>query len=138
MTVRLRPHHLLCMLTFSGHGYTPAFTANMRAIMDRLGKGEAIVIVAGPDDICAPLLSEPAPHCHDEDVTARDQVAAQEAGALLAVAIRPGTRLALTPTQIRELRKGFAEGRIRTGCAGCQWEDLCTGVAGRSYAGAQL
>ncbi|WP_333682865.1 DUF1284 domain-containing protein [Pontibaca methylaminivorans] len=138
MTVRLRPHHLLCMLTFSGQGYTPAFTANMRAIMDRLGKGEEILIVTGPDDICAPLLSEPAPHCHDGDVTARDQVAAQEAGALLAVAVRPGTRLALTPAQIGQLREGFADGQIRRGCTGCQWEELCTNVAARSYAGAQL
>ena len=36
MTVRLRAHHLLCMLTYVGKGYTAAFTANYDRIVERL------------------------------------------------------------------------------------------------------
>ncbi len=56
MTVRLRGHHLLCMLTFVGKGYSPAFVENYDRIAGRLSEGEDILLVDGPDDICAPLL----------------------------------------------------------------------------------
>ena len=32
----LRPHHLLCMQKFSGHGYSLAFTAHMTALLHDL------------------------------------------------------------------------------------------------------
>ena len=50
MTVRLRPHHLLCLLTYVGKGYSPAFTANYDAIAMRIEQGEELLIVSGPDD----------------------------------------------------------------------------------------
>jgi hypothetical protein len=62
MTVRLRGHHLLCLLTFVGKGYTPAFTANYRRIVARLNEGAAVELVDGPDDICAPMLAEAEHH----------------------------------------------------------------------------
>ena len=65
MTVRLRPHHLLCVLTHVGRGYSPAFTANMSKIAQRLGAGEDIELVARPDDICAPLLTDPDRFCRE-------------------------------------------------------------------------
>ena len=39
MTVRLRAHHLLCLLTYVGKGYSPAFTANYDKVVRRLGEG---------------------------------------------------------------------------------------------------
>ncbi len=46
--VRLRPHHLLCMLTFIGEGYSPAFVAAYRGLVARLGAGATIEIVPAP------------------------------------------------------------------------------------------
>ncbi|TJU92322.1 MAG: DUF1284 domain-containing protein, partial [Mesorhizobium sp.] len=66
MTVRLRAHHLLCLLTYVGKGYSPAFTANYDKVVKRLGEGEAVLIVSGPDAICAPMLDEREPHCLGE------------------------------------------------------------------------
>ncbi|OWU61413.1 2Fe-2S ferredoxin, partial [Staphylococcus aureus] len=40
MTIRLRGHHLLCMLTYVGKGYSPAFVENYDAMAGRLGRGE--------------------------------------------------------------------------------------------------
>lgn len=34
--VRLRPHHLLCMQTFVGNGYSEAFVENMKQVLARL------------------------------------------------------------------------------------------------------
>jgi len=30
--MNLRPHHLLCIQKFTGHGYSPSFTAHMHAL----------------------------------------------------------------------------------------------------------
>ncbi len=61
MTVRLRAHHLLCMLTYVGKGYSPAFVENYEVIAARLSAGEEIELVAGPDDICGPLTADQRP-----------------------------------------------------------------------------
>src|SRR5260221_2372058 len=81
--IRLRPHHLLCMLTYAGRGYTPRFTSGMDDLMRRLGSGEEITLIDGPDDICRPWLDEAdsnaeirAPHCHEDRIGRRDNRAA--------------------------------------------------------------
>ena len=134
MTVRLRPHHLLCVLTYVGKGYSPAFTANLTAIAERLAAGEAIEIVEGPDDVCAPLLDDPDPHCRRRRVSDRDRAAAGEIGGLLARPIAAGTRMTLGERRVRQLRAAFSEGRIRRACGGCEWQDLCGAVAAGGFA----
>lgn len=138
MTLRLRPHHLLCLLTYVGKGYGAAFVRNYDRVAARIAGGEAIEIVAGPDDICAPLLGGDDRHCLKDSVNERDRQAARDIGALLCCDIVPGGRLLLTPQWIAVLRAAFAEGRIRAACTGCQWHDLCTRVAGDGYAGVRL
>ena len=139
MTVRLRPHHLLCLLSYSGRGYSPAFSANMTRIAGRLGAGERIEIVEGPDDICAPLLNEADPHCRRAGAAERDRMAARDLGRLPgAPAARPGAGLVFAPGLVRRLRAAFASGRIRTACAGCEWIDLCGAIAAGGFDGAVL
>ncbi len=139
MTVRLRGHHLLCLLTYVGEGYTPAFVAQADALAARIGSGEGVEIVAGPDDLCAPRLAlEPAHHCFTEDVARRDAEALREAGRLLGRDLKPGARLALSPAEVGRMRRAFAEGRIRGACADCSWRGLCDGVAQGGFAGGKL
>lgn len=138
MTVRLRPHHLLCMLTYVGAGYSPAFTANMDRVVARIGRREPVEIVAGPDAICAPICGSRAAHCHRPKVRLRDRRAAVAATKLLGTEIRPGTRLTLGPREIAKLRRAFASGRARAACTGCPWSALCTSVAGRAWRDARL
>jgi hypothetical protein len=138
MTVRLRAHHLLCMLTYVGKGYSPAFVENYEAIAARLSAGEDIVIVDGPDDICAPLLCGAQPHCLGESVTERDRNAAQAVATLLAMPVAAGTRLKPSASLLLRLRRAFAEGDIRAACAGCEWSGLCDTVAAEGYAKARI
>jgi hypothetical protein len=128
MTIRLRPHHMLCLLTYVGKGYTPGFAANYNALSLRLSQGEEIEIVAGPDDICAPLLGEAAPHCWRDSVIARDQAAAKSLQSL-GLNIAPGKTLKLDGPTLAHLRDAFAQGIIRPACAGCEWNDLCSTIA---------
>jgi len=134
MTVRLRPHHLLCMLTFSGEGYTPAFVDNFARVLKRLNAGEAIEVVDGIDDICQPMLGETYPHCHQYSVTMRDRDARQDIGNLLG---QPVDGLRHLPNLVT-LRRAFADGETRRGCQGCEWFGLCSDIASLGFRTAHL
>lgn len=133
MTVRLRSHHLLCVLTYVGKGYSAAFIANYDGIAERLRRGEDILIVSGPDDICAPLLGEPEPHCLRESAAERDRLAARDVEQLLARPIRVGARLSLDAAALARMRAAFSAGLTREACQGCEWAGLCTTVAINTY-----
>jgi hypothetical protein len=136
MTIRLRPHHLLCLLTYVGKGYSADFTRNYDAIAGRLSAGETIRIVDGPDDICAPLLDDPATHCRNESVIERDRKAADDVGRLLGPCIEPGVTMEIGPELLLASRTAFRLGQTRAACAGCEWSHLCTAIASDGFVGA--
>jgi len=137
MTIRLRPHHLLCLLTYIGKGYTPAFTANYDVVVARLNAGDDVLVVDGPDDICAPMLNE-GHHCFNASITQRDAQAAADVEGLLGVRIVAGARLTLDLATVRLLREGFASGSTRQACTACQWTALCTDIARRDFPAVRL
>lgn len=143
MTVRLRGHHLLCMLTYVGKGYTPAFSANFDRIARRLSEGEDVLLVQGPDDICAPMAFACGAHCPSDSVRRRDGEALAAAGRVLGLVLQPGGRFCLTSPMVACMRLAFAAARageagLRRACGGCEWADLCTDIAGSGYPGARL
>jgi hypothetical protein len=123
-------------MTYIGRGYTPAFTENYDSIVTRLGAGEAIELVDGPDDICGPLLGVANTHCHNASVRERDRLAR------LAVSKRLGLDnldgLVLAKPTLAELRTAFRAGSTRAACTGCEWSTLCDSVADQSFAGVRL
>lgn len=138
MTVRLRAHHLLCLLTYSGKGYSSAFTTNLNAVADRIQLGEEIIVVSAVDDVCAPLLAESDVHCHRESVMRRDDVAAAELSAIFGYSIRPGTVFRMDGELITTMRDAFIAGVTRRACSGCEWFRLCSITAAAHYVGARL
>jgi hypothetical protein len=138
MTLRLRAHHLLCMLTYAGDGYSRAFTANFDAIVAQIAAGEDVLIVAGPDDLCAPLLDAPDAHCLRESVRERDSLAACDLSKLLGINVCEGQRLTLGSSELQSMHKAFVSGETRAACLGCEWHGLCTAVARRGFRDAKL
>ncbi|WP_295813807.1 DUF1284 domain-containing protein [uncultured Nitratireductor sp.] len=139
MTVRLRAHHLLCMLTYVGRGYSPAFTANYDRIVERLNSGEPVLVIEGPDDICSPLLNEEArPHCLSARVRERDARAAIALTRWLDDPVEAGRRLRPHRKLLERMRTAFAGGKTRQACLGCEWRSLCSSVAANGYAGTLL
>ncbi|MGT2467926.1 DUF1284 domain-containing protein [Mesorhizobium atlanticum] len=133
MTVRLRAHHLLCLLTYVGKGYSPAFVANYDVVVERLAGGVDILIVSGPDDVCAPLLNEGEPHCLGESAARRDEAAAQDVADLLGRPLVAGARLELDPSTLARMREAFSSGFTRKACPGCEWFELCGAVAADGF-----
>jgi len=136
VSVRVRPHHLLCMLTFVGEGYSPAFVANFGRVLERIGAGEPVELVDRPDDICAPLRDTEDAHCVEPAVRRRDEEALRR----LTGPGRPfaDARPLLDRAAIAALREQFATGAIRSACAGCSWFGLCSDIAAAGYAGVRL
>jgi len=138
MTVQLRPHHLLCLLTYVGKGYTPDFVVNYDLIAKRLSSGEEIEVIDGPDDVCQPLLCEKEPHCWRESVRRRDAQAALDVGKLLGMEIGAGTRIGLDAALLLRMRTAYAQGVTQEACRGCEWSDLCHKTAIEGYRGVRI
>ncbi|MBT0569179.1 DUF1284 domain-containing protein [Curvibacter sp. CHRR-16] len=134
--VRLRGHHLLCLLTYIGKGYTPRFTAHFNRVLARIQAGEEVQLVSGPDDICQPMLGEPSCHCHEARIDHRDHLAWQAVQAALPTARAEGWHL--NAEAVHTLRQAFADGRLRVGCYDCEWSKLCDGIAANGFAGVRL
>lgn len=137
--VRLRGHHLLCILTFAGRGYSPAFVDAMAEIVDRLAAGEPVEIVDGPDDICAAHVLESAdPHCLLARPFHRDALALADVGRVFGLDLRAGYCFTPPPGWLAAMQRAFAAGTIRSACAGCPWDAFCSEIAEADYAAARL
>ncbi|MEP4766996.1 MAG: DUF1284 domain-containing protein [Roseibium sp.] len=138
MTVSIRPHHLLCMLTYMGKGYSPEFVSGFSKIIRRLNSGEAISLITGPDEICQPMLNAVDCHCHNDSVCERDKTALQEIGTLLIGKQLSLGQLLIASSHLPILRQAFQSGDIRTACNGCEWFDLCSKVAQNDFRGCRF
>ncbi|AZN42157.1 DUF1284 domain-containing protein [Paenibacillus albus] len=75
MEIRLRGHHLLCLLGFRGMGYSAKFSANMRLVYNELREQPQtlITIIGGPDDLCACFPKDAEQHCENRSVYEHDK-----------------------------------------------------------------
>ncbi|MDR3425781.1 MAG: DUF1284 domain-containing protein [Alphaproteobacteria bacterium] len=143
-TVKLRAHHLLCLLTYIGKGYTQAFVKNFDALVDRINRGAAIEIVSGCDDICAALHDANGPvcdsgqHCLESKAVKRDQIARTAIAAALNLPLQTGSVLHWDATQYQILRSLFANGILRQACLSCPWQELCASVASEDFSGVRM
>ena len=126
-TIKLRGHHLLCLLGYRGKGYSDAFCANMTEIYEtlRLHPETRIEVIEGPDDICQAFPKDQHPHCHDGSIYLKDTE----------VAARLGLGVGETDSWsnvCERVNRSVQPEDIRTICANCRWEPygLCKeGVA---------
>lgn len=140
MPVRLRGHHFLCVLTYRGEGYTPAFVANMTTRVEAIRAGAPVLLTEGPDDICNGFTDACRAMC-DHDCTARE-TASMDRLAHEAVAKVLGRDLiaeaSLTADEIAMLRQAYKQKTIRAACADCSWKSFCDEIADRDFVGTIL
>jgi hypothetical protein len=115
--VRLRPHHLLCLVAFQGEGYSPGFIERTRALQRALVTGGTVIeLVRGPDDLCdgCPELKE---ECISDAPDSGVERLDRAASALLGV---PSGRHRAEDL-LRALNDAFTPERGYGVCAGCSW-----------------
>lgn len=140
MPVRLRGHHFLCILTYRGYGYTPAFVENMTEIVADIGRGRPVRLTYGADDICGALKEEDRRACNHDcgkaETMELDRLAVEEVGGLLAMDI--GGSLRIDRSMVARLRSAFASRSIRSACRQCPWSEFCDGIAAQGFTGTKL
>jgi len=143
--VKLRGHHLLCILNYGGAGYTPEFIENMSSVVERINQGAAIQIVSGIDDICAVLRQggavacAHARTCRAQRVKHRDEIALQSVTRALSMPkLKIGSLVRFTKKEVTKLRRFFALNAIRNACTGCEWHARCSERAESNFVGAKL
>lgn len=125
-TLKLRPHHLLCLQKYTGHGYNETFTSQMNDVIHILQKDPdtKIELVKGRDLLCCACPNDHESICQSEEkVCFMDEKVIQicqmyygETG--------PWSRLS------KEAAGIFLPGVFDTVCGACEWNQLCKDTKG--------
>ena len=131
--LKIRGHHLLCLLGFRGRGYSPAFVAAMRRVSeDFRNKPDApIVLVTRCDIICASC-----PHIGQDECRKSPDAASRIQDKDTAILKKLGFRAdsQTTPGEAWEkVKERFTPGDITTMCGRCQWLELGYCVEGLTH-----
>lgn len=125
--VRLRGHHLGCILGFAGHGYDPNFSSHLAEVAAacRDEPASPVLVVRGPDEVCLPC-----PHLRDgrcaRSPGADERVRAHDDAFLQALGIAPGELVSLPALRGRLESDSRARSLLLDACTTCPWTGVCT------------
>lgn len=136
--IRLRAHHLLCSLTFTGRGYSRAFERDFKEVIERIRQDETIEIVSGPDEICVSVKECAGSHCYEDRIAERDRLALLDISVSLGITLDVGSVIKPRDLFHERFRHAYKEREVRSACFDCQWTDVCDTVVRNKFAKAQL
>ena len=124
MEVRLRGHHLLCILGFRGKGYSPEFVENMARVVGRirLKKDTPIRVRLKADDICRPCPFRRSERCTRKPDAER-RVQAHDAEVMARLGIPAGAVLPWAEVEAR-IAAHIAAEDLHQICPTCPWLPL--------------
>ena len=115
--LHLRPHHLLCLQTFVGRGYSEEFVEHMTLVKRQLTANPLtpITLVSGADDLCAHCPNCVDGQCTSEKPALFDRLVEEKLWRnTLSKLIGIPESLCIT------------EDLIAACCPGCEWRGLCS------------
>lgn len=123
--MNIRPHHLLCIQKFTGHGYNPDFTARMDSIVSELSKhpDTGIIVAQGCDDVC-----EACPNKINGVCTSLEKVTFMDSAVLKLCNLTYGEEIPWTTAVGKAWERIFETEEFNNICAFCQWFQLCRGT----------
>lgn len=120
-TIKLRPHHLLCMQFFVGHGYNQEFVNNLADIINKINKENCLIkIVNDNDDVCKYCPNIVSGICKDID-----KVKVYDENVLKL------TSLDYKTYNYDEIRKAILDNivtaniKLNSVCKSCCWINIC-------------
>lgn len=113
--MQIRPHHILCIGNYVGHGYSEEFTANMDVISKRVKVGEPFVLTEGADDLCSAC-----PFCSDGQCTTKEKTDRYDKAVIGIYGLEYGREYTY-----EEFDK---PGVFYNVCSDCEWFELCKKV----------
>ena len=120
--MNLRPHHLLCIQKFTGHGYNADFTAHMKSIVSELtdDSNARITVVQGCDDLC-----EMCPNNICGSCTSLEKVTLMDNAVLGACNLTYGDNISWIELARKAQKQIFETVEFNNICTCCQWFELC-------------
>lgn len=140
--IRLRGHHLICLLSFVGKGYGRAFVENFVGVAKEISAGQNnIQIVDCADDICRAPNKEPcrqAEACQrrGDEILRADELALSliNQSAIVFPLLQPFTSLQFSHRIVQQLREAMASGKFLPLCSPCPWwEGVCKSVVENKF-----
>lgn len=120
--MRLRPHHLLCIQKYSGHGYDEDFTGHMNTLVSELREhpNTPITVAQGCDDLCGMC-----PNNQDGVCASLEKVAFMDSAVLGICGLGYGETLPWAKAAGKARTRIFETQEFHNICACCQWFGLC-------------
>lgn len=120
--MNLRPHHILCIQKFTGHGYDEGFTEHMMSVVSALSenKDTAITVIEGCDILCR--------RCPNNDngvCTSPEKVALMDRDILEICGLSYGENFSWRQLAAKGSDRIFNTDKFYAVCSSCQWFELC-------------
>ncbi len=80
--LKLRGHHLFCLLGYQGMGYSEEYVENMTSLHQLLKEQPEtwVQLIEGPDQLCEKYPNSGEYHCQDQHIGDRDRVILEKLG----------------------------------------------------------
>lgn len=120
--MKLRAHHLICILGFKGLGYSQEYVDNMTKIVGQLRSSpESLVEIASkPDDICAPCPFLGEKGCQERGPESEELVRNRDLAVMERLNIVAGDKIAWAEVKER-IRSSISPEDLADICQDCQW-----------------
>ena len=117
--VRVRGHHLLCLLAYTGEGYSPEFQKQFVRMVDAYKDPETLLeVVDSPDDACTACPHLAAAGCRSEMDGPEQEVARLDRQVLDALGLTPGNYLA---GEVHRRLRSLGMDDLKALCSACSW-----------------
>lgn len=115
---KIRAHHGMCLSFFQGKGYSGDFVENMVRMKAILAENPEIILMDGPDDICAACPYRLTETCA-EKASRYDREVLRRCG------LSVGERLPYRDFSRKVIETILRPGKRAEICGDCQWSSLC-------------
>ncbi|MSQ14377.1 MAG: DUF1284 domain-containing protein [Dehalococcoidia bacterium] len=124
--MKLRGHHLLCVLGFKGMGYSQSFIDNMAEVVAQLRDSHdpSIEIVDGPDDICLAAPGRVGDSCgHSGRLDSEARVRDHDLRVLKWLGVASGTLVEWSRVK-KMVAERMKPSDLALTCPSCPWRPL--------------
>ncbi len=120
LTVKLRPHHLLCLTFFEGKGYSEEFVQRMKFIISELEKNPIVQLVEGTDQIC-----EACPNNYNTQYQCGDKAVRYDEAVRTFCNLSADSRMEYQILHKIVLEEILYKGKLSMVCSDCEWSSIC-------------
>jgi len=118
--MKLRAHHLICILGFRGLGYSKEYVDNMTRIVEQLQPSTLIEVSSKPDDICTPCPFLGDRGCQERGPKSEEVVKNRDLAVMKRLNIIAGDKITWAEV-LERIRRSIGPQDLIHICQDCQW-----------------